>query len=163
MYYLITRNKKIQIVSTHLALLVATVFPKFGRRAVAQAWPLQQVWVWVWKCHWGSRCPERWHWGRSWWMSRQLGCPLDAVPQASQMFWESGIHTTAWRSLEVLGCIRSAPASAHAPPGPALAHFCCDPLRPTEFAGQRPGNFWPCSRKRKRQNDAHYMQGNRGW
>lgn len=132
---------------------MATVSPEFGRRAVAPAWPLVQVWGLVWKCRWGSLRPERWQWGRSWVMSRQLRCPLDAVLQASQMFWGSVTHRAVWRSSEALGYIQSALASVHAPPGPVSAHFCCDPLRPAASAGLRPGNFWPCSRRRTRQKD----------
>lgn len=144
---------------THLALLVATVSPRFGRRAVAPAWPLLQVWGSVWKCRWGSLRPERWQWGKSWGMNRQLGHPPDAAPQASQMFWGSATRRAAWRSSEALGCIRSALASAHAPPGPVSAHFCCDPLRPAASAGLRPGNFWPCSRRRTRQKDEKHNTG----
>lgn len=139
------RRKKRQTVYTHLAVSVATVSPKFGRRAVAPAWPLLQVWGLVWRCRWGSLRPERWQWGKSWGMNRLLGCPLDAVLPASQMFWGSATHRAAWRSSAAPGCIRSAPASAHVPPGPASTHFCCDPLRPVASAGLRPGNFWPCS------------------
>lgn len=139
------RIKKDPIVTTHLALLVARVFPKFGRRAAAPAWPPEQVWGLVSKCRWGSLRPERWHWEKSLGMSRQLGCPLDAVPPASQMFSGSGTHRAAWRSSAALGCILSAPALTHVPPGPVSTHFCCDPLRPAVSVGLRPGNFWPCS------------------
>lgn len=133
--------------ATHLALLVAAVSPRFGRRAVAPAWPLVLVWGLVWKCRWGSLHPEMWYWGKSWGTSKRPISLPDVVLRATQMFWGNATHRAVWRSSEALGCIRFVLASMHAPPGLVSDHFCCDPLRPAASVGLRPGNFWPCSER----------------
>lgn len=139
------------LTATHLALLVAAASPKFCRRVAAPVWPLVLVWGLVWKCRWGSLRPEMWYWGMSWGTSKRPKSLLDVARRATQTFWGNATRRAVWHSSEALGCIRSARASTHAPPGLVSAHFCCDPLRPAASVGLRPGNFWPCSERNKKE------------